>query len=160
MVSPQSRSSSDPCRRLCQRLRAVAPDPNARLVDPGFPREPGVIGAANRAAGAREKYRAARKAFSISLDAGGNRVSGLRTLDHDHAHYALLENNWAEKHRPVGVRLLSVRRTWGASRTLSDRASGSGAMLVTGLIPTGRIPLKRTLDVERSFPGRRGEEPW
>jgi len=33
-------------------------------------------------------------------------------------------------------------------------------MLVTGLIPTGRIPLKRTLDVERSFPGRRGEEPW
>ena len=33
-----------------------------------------------------------------------------------------------EKYRPVGVRLLSVRVTWGASRTLSDRASGSGAL--------------------------------
>src|SRR4051794_18148848 len=38
-----------------------------------------------------------------------------------------LEIIFAEKHRPVGVRLLSVRCTWGASRTLSDRASGSGA---------------------------------
>ena len=33
----------------------------------------------------------------------------------------------AEKYRPVGMRLLSVRVTWGASRTLADRASGSGA---------------------------------
>jgi hypothetical protein len=60
-------------------------------VDPGFPREPGVIGAANRAAGSCEKHRATRKALTISLDAGGNCVSGLRTLDHDHTHVALLE---------------------------------------------------------------------
>ena len=66
--------------------------PDARFVDPGFPREPGVISVANRAAGAREKHCAAPKALAISLDAGGNRVSGLRTLDHDHAHVALSGN--------------------------------------------------------------------
>src|SRR5437868_2464433 len=108
-----------------------SPDPDARLVDPGFPREPCMIGAANRATSTREKHRAAPEALAISLDAGGDRVSGLRTLDHDHTHVALLGNcfllSLAEKHRPVGVRLLSVRATWGASRTLSDRASGSGA---------------------------------
>src|SRR5438105_1267117 len=108
-----------------------SPDPDARLVDPGFPREPCMIGAANRATSTREKHRAAPEALAISLDAGGDRVSGLRTLDHDHTHVALLGNcfllSLAEKHRPVGVRLLSVRVTWGASRTLSDRASGSGA---------------------------------
>jgi hypothetical protein len=90
-----------------------------------------VIGVANRATGAREKHRAAPKALTINLDAGGNCVSGLRTLDHDHTHVASLEIcfllSLAEKYRPVGVRLLSVRATWGASRTFSDRASGSGA---------------------------------
>ncbi|WP_176946157.1 hypothetical protein [Bradyrhizobium sp. Rc2d] len=64
-------------------------DPDARLVDPGFPREPRVIGAADRTTGAREKHRAAPKALAISLDTGGNRVSGLRTFDHDHSHVAL-----------------------------------------------------------------------
>src|ERR1043166_7262556 len=109
----------------------MAPAPEARLVDRGCPREPGVSGAANRTAGAREKHRAAAKALSISRDAGGNRVSGLRTLDHHHTHVALPGNYFllslAVKYRPVGMRLLSVRVTWGASRTLSDRASGSGA---------------------------------
>src|SRR6476646_1094498 len=90
------------------------PDPAARLVDPGFPRKPGVIGSAKRAAGARKKHRAARKALTISLDAGGDRLSGLRTLDHDHTHNGLPGNHFcAEKYRPAGVRLLSVRCTWG-----------------------------------------------
>lgn len=64
-------------------------DPDARLVDPGFPRKPRVIGAADWTTGAREKHRAAPKALAISLDTGGNRVSGLRTFDHDHSHVAL-----------------------------------------------------------------------
>jgi hypothetical protein len=45
-----------------------------------------------------------------------------------------------EKHRPVGVRLFSVRVTWGASRTLFGRASVSGNCVLDGLVPTGRIP--------------------
>jgi hypothetical protein len=90
-------------------------------------------------------------------------VSGLRTLDHDHTHVALLKIcfllSLAEKYRPVGVRLLSVRVT-GGHRTLSDRASGSGLLLVLGLfLPAGSL-LKRTLDVEPGFPGRLGEKPW
>jgi len=58
----------------------------ASLVDPGFPCEPGVIVAADRAAGALEKYYAAPKALPIGLDAGRNRVSGLRAFHHNHTH--------------------------------------------------------------------------
>ena len=67
----------------------MTPRPGARLVDPGFPSEPGVIGVADRATGAREKHRAAPKALAICLDAGGNRASGLRAFDHDHTHMSL-----------------------------------------------------------------------
>jgi len=63
--------------------------PGARLVDPGFLGEPGVIGVADRTTGAREKHRAAPKALAIDLDAGGDRVSGLRAFDHDHSHVNL-----------------------------------------------------------------------
>jgi hypothetical protein len=92
MVSPHRDDSLICVDAYAKEARAAAPDLDARLADPGFPREPGVIGAANRAMGAREKHRAAPKALTISLDAGGNRVSGLRTLDHDHTHVALPEN--------------------------------------------------------------------
>ena len=131
MVSPH-RDDSLICVHVYARgARAGAPNANARLIDPRFPREPGVIGAANRAMGAREKHRAAPKALTISLDAGGNRVSGLRTLDHDHTHVALPENLFfviSCKKVPAGWRPPDVGAgTWGASRTLSDRASGSGA---------------------------------
>ena len=34
------------------------------------------------------------KALAIRLDPGGNRVSGLRTFDHDHSH-AALTHNWS-----------------------------------------------------------------
>jgi len=48
----------------------------------------------------------------------------------------------------------------GGHRTLFDRASGSGLLLVLGLfLPAGSL-LKRTLDVEPGFPGRLGEKPW
>jgi hypothetical protein len=43
--------------------------PGARLVDPGFPCEPGVIGVADRATGVPEKYRAPSKTLAIGLDA-------------------------------------------------------------------------------------------
>ena len=60
--------------------------PAASLVDPGFPREPGVIDAADRATGAPEEHRAALKAFAIGFDARRDRASGLRALDHHHTH--------------------------------------------------------------------------
>jgi len=60
-----------------------------RLVDPGFPCEPGMLGVADQATGAPEKHRAAPKALAIGLDAGGDRVSGLRAFDHDHTHVSL-----------------------------------------------------------------------
>jgi hypothetical protein len=107
MVSPHRDDSLICVDAYARAARAAVPNPNARLIDPRFPREPGVIGAANRAVGAREKHRAAPKALTINLDAGGNCVSGLRTLDHDHTHVASLEIvfslSLAEKHRPVGV---------------------------------------------------------
>jgi len=62
---------------------------NARLVDPGLARKPGMIGVAYHAARAREEDGAAPEALAISLDAGGNRHSGLRTFDHDHTHVIL-----------------------------------------------------------------------
>jgi len=63
--------------------------PGARLVDPGFSREPGVIGVADRATGTPEKHRAPPKTLAIGLDAGGDRASGLRAFDHDHTHVSL-----------------------------------------------------------------------
>ena len=125
------------------------PDPVTRLVDPGFPREPGVIGAANRAAGAREKYRAAAKALTISLDAGGNCVSGLRTLDHDHTHVALTGNYFfvvSCRKVPAGRSSPLVGAVLGGHRApclIEHRAVG--LVLVAGLIPTGRIPLQTYL---------------
>src|SRR5437762_6068728 len=80
----------DLCRHLRRIARVAAAHTYARLVDPCFPREPRVIGAADRTSGAREKHRAAPKALAISLDAGGNRVSGFRTFDHNHTHVAVL----------------------------------------------------------------------
>jgi hypothetical protein len=58
-------------------------------VNPGFAREPGVIGLADRATGARKKYGAASKALAIGLDGGGDRTSGLRAFDHDDTHVDL-----------------------------------------------------------------------
>jgi hypothetical protein len=51
--------------------------------------EPGMLGVADQATGAPEKHRAAPKALAIGLDAGGDRVSGLRAFDHDHTHVSL-----------------------------------------------------------------------
>jgi hypothetical protein len=72
---------------------------------------------ADRAMGASEKHRAAPKALAIGLDAGGDRVSGLRAFDHDHTHVSL---SWIwflllfeARNRPVGLRLLSVRLLGG-----------------------------------------------
>src|SRR5215203_5554186 len=112
MVSPHRDDSLICVDAYAKEARAAAPDLDARLADPGFPREPGVIGAANRAMGAREKHRAAPKALTIDLDAGRNCVSGLRKLDHDHTHVASLEicflASLAEKYRPVGMRLFGA----------------------------------------------------
>ena len=88
MVSPIA-IIDDLRRRSGRGARAATPRPDARLVDPGFPREPGVIGAADRAMGAREEHHAASKALAIRLDAGGDRASALRTFDHDHTHVSL-----------------------------------------------------------------------
>jgi hypothetical protein len=55
-------------------------------MDPGFPCKPGVINVAGRTTGAREKHCAAPKALAVDLDAGRDRASGLRALDHDHSH--------------------------------------------------------------------------
>ena len=67
----------------------MTPRPGARLVDPSFPSEPGVIGVADRATGVPEKHRAPPKTLAIGLDAGGDRASGLRAFDHDHTHMCL-----------------------------------------------------------------------
>jgi len=48
-----------------------------------------MLGVADQATGAPEKHRAAPKALAIGLDAGGDRVSGLRAFDHDHTHVSL-----------------------------------------------------------------------
>jgi hypothetical protein len=107
----------DLCGRSGQGARAATTRPSVRLVDPGFPCEPGVIGVADRAMGASEKHRAAPKALAIGLDAGRDRASGLRAFDHDHTHVTL---PWIwflllfeARSRPVGLRLLSVRLLGG-----------------------------------------------
>ena len=133
---------------MLYRARAATLRARARLVDPGFPCEPGVIGAANRATSAREKYRAAPEALAISLDAGGDRVSGLWTLDHNHTHVALLgiafcyhlQKSTGRLEYASSVRLLGGHR---APCLIEHRAVG--LMLVTGLIPTGRIPPQTSL---------------
>jgi hypothetical protein len=76
-------------RIMLYRARAATLRARARLVDPGFAREPGVIGLADRATGARKKYRAASKALAIGLNVGGDRTPGLRAFDHDDTHVDL-----------------------------------------------------------------------
>jgi hypothetical protein len=66
--------------RLAQHLRYLA-----WLVDPGFPREPFVVGAADRAVGTREEHRTASKFFPIRFYAGRNRAARLGAFDHDDA---------------------------------------------------------------------------
>src|SRR5262245_22182552 len=68
--------------------------PSGGFMDPGFAREPGVIGVADRTTGTREKNRAGAKALTIDLDAGGDRASALRALDHDHTHTNLPRFSW------------------------------------------------------------------
>ena len=58
----------------------------ARLVNPGFPGEPFVIGLADWAVGAREEHRTASKTLPIRLDAGRDSASRLRAFDHNDAH--------------------------------------------------------------------------
>src|SRR6266403_5598418 len=110
-------------RRSGRGARATTTRPCVRLVDPGFLCEPGMIGVADRATGAPEKYRAAPKALAIGLDAGGDRVSGLRAFDHDHTHvslpwiwflFAILKQ---ETGRLDGA--LVGAATWGASAHLA-----------------------------------------
>jgi hypothetical protein len=115
-------------------------------MDPGFPREPGVISVADRTTGAREKYRAAPKALAIDLDAGGDRAPGLRALDHDHPHANLPRSGFNAflKKEPAG---------WIASYRCAVTKGGIthlpvvvehwvGRVLVAGLSPTGRITLR------------------
>jgi hypothetical protein len=58
--------------------------------------------------------------------------------------------HFAEKHRPVGMRLLSVRGTWGASRTLLIEHGAVGAARSAGLFQPAGSLLKRILDVKLS----------
>jgi hypothetical protein len=58
----------------------------ARLVNPGFPGEPFVIGRANRAMGTREEDGTALKAVAIRFDAGRNCAPRLRAFDQDCTH--------------------------------------------------------------------------
>jgi hypothetical protein len=90
----------------------------ALLVDPGFAGEPGVLGAADRATGAREKHRAALKAIVVGLNAGRDRSPRQWAFDHDHTHVSLPYVSFCcflfeeGKPRPVGSRLLLVRTVW------------------------------------------------
>jgi len=112
---------------MLYRARAATLRARARLVDPGFPCEPGVIGVADRAMGAPEKHRAALKALAIGLHAGGDRASGFRTFDHHHTHVSLPRTcfSWtwffgfvAFEKRPAGwIAPVVGAVTWGASRT-------------------------------------------
>src|SRR5262245_58613777 len=108
-------------------------------MDPGLRREPGVIGVADRATGAREKYRAGAEALAIDLDTGGDRPSALRALDHHHSHVTLLPQ-YSFQIEPAGWDhcLLSVRGYLGASRTCRCYEHLGGLMLVAGPSPTGR----------------------
>jgi len=113
-------------------------------MDPGLPREPGVIGLANRATGAREKYRAGAKALAIDLDAGGDRASGLRALDHDHSHANLSSHNaFFIGTGRLDDCLLSVRGFLGGITHLPFIEHLGGLMLVAGLSPTDRLPPRR-----------------
>jgi hypothetical protein len=69
---------------------------------PGFARKPGVVGLANRTAGAREKYRAGPKALAIDLNAGRDCAAALRALDHDHSHANSSLNAFSWKIKPAG----------------------------------------------------------
>jgi|ERR1700688_1791215 hypothetical protein len=104
-VDDQSREAG-----LRRRARALGSSTRFRC-------EPGVICVADRATGAREKHRAAPKALAIGLDAGGNRVSGLRAFDHDHTHVSLpwiwILLLFEARNRPVRLRPLSVRLLGG-----------------------------------------------
>src|SRR3954467_1324181 len=57
-----------------------------RLVNPGLPGKPFVIGLADRTKGAREKHRAGSKTLPIRFDTCRDSVPGPRAFDHDHTH--------------------------------------------------------------------------
>ena len=59
-----------------------------RLVNPGLPGKPFVVGLADRTEGAREKHRAASKPFPIRFHACRDSAPGLGAFDHDDAHFA------------------------------------------------------------------------
>jgi hypothetical protein len=87
LQQPVGRIGGDLPSRRRDRLATLLP--GNRLSNPGFPGKPCVIGAANRAARAREEYGGALKALAIGLDAGGDRPPRKRTFDHDHTHVLL-----------------------------------------------------------------------
>src|SRR5262249_6968326 len=113
-------------------------------MDPGLPREPGVIGLANRATGAREKYRAGAKALAIDLDAGGDRASALRALDHDHSHANLSSRNaFLSRTGRLDDCLLSVRGFFGGHHAPAVYRALGWAHARGGLSPTDRLPPRR-----------------
>jgi hypothetical protein len=117
-----------------------------------------VIGAAKRATGAREKHRAAAKALTISLDAGGNCVPGLRTPNHDHTHVALPEDWFLLLQKKAPAK--KVPADWNAPLVgagylggiahLVWSSMGQWGSCSTGLVPTGRIPPQTNLGRELS----------
>ena len=140
-------------------------DPDARLVDPGFPRKPGVIGAAKRATGAREKHRARPKlSRSVLMPVGiACPVCGHLTMTIPMSPSLEIGFDGSCRKVPagwsaplVGAGVLGGHR---APCLIEHRAVGAACSLLGLFQPAGSL-LKRTLDViERSFPSRLGEEP-
>jgi hypothetical protein len=114
-------------------------------VDPGFPREPGVLGPADRATGTRKKDSAPSKALAIGLDAGGDRTSGLRAFDHDGTQVNL-PRIWFLDFVAFLTKTSRLDRASCRCGALGGFVhlhlvwSSMGRMLV-GLVPTGRISL-------------------
>lgn len=63
--------------------------PGDRLLDPGFAREPVVIGTTERATGIGVKHDAAQKCLPIGLNPGRDCASCFRAFDHNHPHASL-----------------------------------------------------------------------
>lgn len=57
-----------------------------RLLDPGLAGKPVVIGLTGRTKRIAEKHDASQESLTIGFEAGRNRATGLRTLDHNHTH--------------------------------------------------------------------------